>query len=99
MRCPYIVRICKYYVLCITNYVQNHTYKDGATFTLHSTIPLHIEYNNKLVELELKMELRDDVRAASITDMINPRNPLGTYSVTNFMNAKFVHPYLNSERL
>ena len=52
-----------------------------------------------MVELELKMELRDDVRAANITDIINPRNPLGTYSVTNFMNAKFVHPYLSSERL
>ena len=48
----------------------------------------------KIVELELKMELKDEVSAASITDMIKPFNPLGTYSVTSFTKAKFVQPYL-----
>ena len=53
----------------------------------------------KMVELELKIELRDDVRAANITDMMNPRKPLGTYSITNFTKAKFVHPELDNEGL
>ena len=48
----------------------------------------------KMVEVELKIELRDEVRAANITDIINPRRPLGTYSVTNLTKAKLVHPYL-----
>ena len=52
-----------------------------------------------MVELELKIELRDDVSAANITDMMNPRKPLGTYSITSFTKAKFVHPELDNEDL
>ena len=52
-----------------------------------------------MVELELKMELRDDVSAASITDMMKPFKPLGTYSVTSFTKAKFVQPYLFCKKI
>ena len=48
-----------------------------------------------IVELELNMELREDVSAANITDMIRPQRPGGSNSVTNFTNARLVQPYLD----
>ena len=47
-----------------------------------------------IVELELKIELKEDMRAASMTDIIKPLAPEGIKSVTNLMNARFVHPLL-----
>ena len=40
------------------------------------------------------MELRDDVSAANITDMINPRRPFASNPVTNLTNARLVQPDL-----
>ena len=48
----------------------------------------------KMAELELKIEVRDDISAASITASINPRRPSGIVSLTSLMNAMLVHPDL-----
>ena len=60
----------------------------------------------KMVEEELKMEVRDDIKAANITAIMAPRMPTytmimivimimtitGINSVTSFTKAMFVHP-------
>ena len=48
----------------------------------------------KMVEEELKIEVKDDIRAASITANIIPLAPVGISSVTSFTNAMLVHPLL-----
>ena len=37
----------------------------------------------KMVELELKMEVREDMRAASMTASMRPRTPTGIFSFTS----------------
>ena len=37
----------------------------------------------KMVELELKMEVSEDMRAASMTASISPRRPTGIFSLTS----------------
>ena len=46
----------------------------------------------KMVEEELKMLVREDIRAASITANIIPRAPVGISSVTSLTKAMFVQP-------
>ena len=48
----------------------------------------------KMVEEELKMEVREDMRAASITASMSPRSPVGIFSFTSMMKARLVHPDL-----
>ena len=48
----------------------------------------------KMVEEELKMEVREDMSAASITASIMPRAPTGISSVTSFTKAMLVQPLL-----
>ncbi len=48
----------------------------------------------KMVEEELKMEVREDMRAASITASMRPRSPVGIFSFTSMMKARLVHPDL-----
>ena len=48
----------------------------------------------KMVELELKMELKDDISAAIMTASIMPLTPAGNSSLTSFTKAKFVQPLL-----
>ena len=48
----------------------------------------------KMAELELKMEVREDMRAASITASRSPLSPTGRVSFTNLMNAMLVQPDL-----
>ena len=38
----------------------------------------------KMVELELKMEVREDMRAASMTASMRPRTPTGIFSFTSW---------------
>ena len=47
-----------------------------------------------IVALELKIALRDDIKAANITAISKPRTPVGIRLLTNLMKAMFVHPYL-----
>lgn len=49
----------------------------------------------KIVEEELKMEVRDDIRAAIMTANINPLSPSGIFSFTNMMKAMLVQPDLS----
>merc|ERR1711962_1680023 len=51
----------------------------------------------KIVEAELKTEVREDMRAAIITASINPLAPVGIRSRTNRMKAIFVQPDLDSQ--
>ena len=46
----------------------------------------------KMVEEELKMLVREDIRAASITANIIPLNPVGMSSVTSLTKAMLVQP-------
>ena len=48
----------------------------------------------KIVEEELKIEVREDMRAASITASIIPLAPVGINSVTSFTKAMLVQPLL-----
>ena len=48
----------------------------------------------KMAELELKMEVREDMRAASTTARRSPRSPTGNVSFTNLMKAMLVQPDL-----
>ena len=48
----------------------------------------------KMVELELKMEVREDMRAASMTASIRPLTPTGIFSFTSLTKARFVQPAL-----
>ena len=52
-----------------------------------------------MVELELKMEVKEDIRAANITASIKPRTPDGSNSLTNLTNAKFVQPALKIRKI
>ena len=47
-----------------------------------------------MVELELKMELRDDMRAAIMTANMIPLTPVGSSSLTSFTKARLVQPLL-----
>ena len=51
----------------------------------------------KMAELELKMEVREDMRAASMTASKRPLSPTGRVSFTNLMKAMLVQPDLNHE--
>ena len=44
----------------------------------------------KIVELELKMELREDMSAAIMTASMTPRTPAGKSSFTSLTKAKLV---------
>ena len=46
----------------------------------------------KMVEEELNMLVREDMRAANITASIIPLAPVGISSVTSRTNAMFVQP-------
>ena len=48
----------------------------------------------KMVEDELKIDVKDDMRAASMTANIIPRAPVGISSVTSLTKAMLVHPLL-----
>ena len=48
----------------------------------------------KMVELELKMDVREDIRAASMTANMRPRTPTGIFSLTSLMKARLVQPAL-----
>ena len=48
----------------------------------------------KIVELELKMELREDMSAAIMTASMTPRTPAGKSSFTSLTKAKLVQPPL-----
>ena len=48
----------------------------------------------KMAELELKMEVREDMRAASMTARRRPLSPTGRVSFTNLMKAMLVQPDL-----
>jgi hypothetical protein len=48
----------------------------------------------KMVEAELKMEVREDIRAANMTANMRPRRPTGINSFTNKMKALLLHPNL-----
>ena len=48
----------------------------------------------KIVEEELKIEVREDMRAASITANIIPLAPVGISSVTSLTKAMLVQPLL-----
>ena len=48
----------------------------------------------KMVELELKMEVSEDMRAASMTASISPRRPTGIFSLTSLTKARLVQPAL-----
>jgi hypothetical protein len=50
----------------------------------------------KMVEAELKMEVKEDISAANMTANISPRRPTGIISFTNLMKAKFVQPDLHN---
>ena len=47
-----------------------------------------------MAELELKMEVSEDMRAASMTASRSPLNPTGNVSFTNLMKAMLVQPDL-----
>ena len=51
----------------------------------------------KMVEAELKTEVREDMRAAIITASISPRSPVGMRSRTRRMKAMFVQPPFDSQ--
>ena len=51
----------------------------------------------KMVELELKMEVSEDMRAASITASIKPLAPTGIFSFTSMMKATLVQPFLEKD--
>ena len=48
----------------------------------------------KMVEDELKMDVREDIKAESMTANMRPLNPTGRSSLTNLTKAKLVHPDL-----
>ena len=48
----------------------------------------------KIVDEELKIDVKDDIKAANITANIRPRTPTGSKLFTNFTNAIFVQPDL-----
>ena len=48
----------------------------------------------KMVEDELKIDVKEDISAAIMTASISPRSPAGIFSLTNIMNAIFVQPDL-----
>ena len=47
-----------------------------------------------MVEEELKMEVKEDIRAESMTANINPLIPTGRSSLTNLTKARLVQPDL-----
>ena len=47
-----------------------------------------------MVDAELKIEVKEDMRAASITASIKPLNPSGIFSFTSLMKAMLEHPPL-----
>lgn len=47
-----------------------------------------------MAELELKMEVSEDMRAASMTASRSPLSPTGNVSVTNLMKAMLLQPDL-----
>jgi hypothetical protein len=47
-----------------------------------------------IVELELKIDVSDDMSAASITASMRPLRPTGIFSLTNLIKARLVHPDL-----
>lgn len=49
----------------------------------------------KIVDDELKIEVRDDISAANMTANIRPRRPAGKSSFTNFTKAMLVQPDLD----
>ena len=49
-----------------------------------------------MVEDELKMEVSEDMSAASMTASISPRRPVGIFSFTSMMKARLVHPDLDN---
>ena len=51
----------------------------------------------KMVEAELKMEVNEDMSAASMTASIRPRRPTGISSFTSMMNALLLQPDLSWE--
>ncbi len=51
----------------------------------------------KMVDEELKIELSEDMRAASMTANMRPRRPSGMSSLTSMMKAKLVHPFLDAK--
>ena len=51
----------------------------------------------KMAELELKMEVREDMRAASMTARRRPLSPTGNVSFTSFIKAMLVQPDLKHE--
>ena len=48
----------------------------------------------KMVEEELKIDVKEDMRAAIMTASIIPLAPVGISSVTSFTNAMLVQPLL-----
>ena len=76
----------------------NTNKRPATSCSLFFAFGLNIQYMStvKMVALELKMELNEDISAANITDIISPRTPSGSNSVTNFIKAKFVHPDLRN---
>ena len=46
----------------------------------------------KMVELELKMEVKEDIKAANITAIINPLIPSGIKFMTKLINAELLQP-------
>ena len=53
----------------------------------------------KIVDEELKIEVKDDIKAANITANIRPRTPTGSKLFTNFTKAIFVQPDLKIKYL
>ena len=53
----------------------------------------------KIVALELKIAVRDDISAANMTAIRRPRTPAGINSFTSLIKAILVHPYLQSWKL
>ncbi len=49
-----------------------------------------------MVEDELKIDVSELMRAASITASIRPLRPVGIFSFTSMMKARLVHPDLST---
>ena len=52
----------------------------------------------KIVDEELKIDVREDIKAANMTANMRPRTPEGNNSFTSLTKARFVHPDLQKKR-
>ena len=52
----------------------------------------------KIVDEELKIDVREDIKAANMTANMRPRTPEGNNSFTSLTKARFVHPDLQKKK-